>query len=251
PPVVILSHAVWERRFGGDPNILGQPVDLGGVSHLVIGIAPEDFSGLFRGILPDFWIPLTDASTQVAALEDRSNPQVGVVGRLLPGVTVMQARAAAETIARGLAAAYPETNKDRRVSVIAGSDLPIHPAVSRRTLTTASLALMAQTGLILLIACANIANLFLARATQRRREIAIRLSLGASRGRLLRQLLTESTVLSLVGGGVALMLAGWLMQLLNTVRLPLPVQIGLGLHVNASVVAFTVGLSLVAGTILG
>lgn len=250
-PVVVLSHSIWQRRFGSDPTMLSRTVDVAGISRTVIGIAPEEFTGLFRGVLPDFWIPLTGSGTAADVLEDRGNPQVWVVGRLRPGVTMSQARVTVDTVARRLALAYPETNRTRHVGIIAGRDLPVHPAVSRKTLGAASLALLAQTGLILLIACANLANLFLARATQRRKEIAVRLSLGASRTRLFRQLLTESTLLAGIGGAVALVLAAWLGQLLNTMQLPLPVRVGLGLRVDATVAFFTLGLALLTGVVFG
>ncbi|MDP9121179.1 MAG: ABC transporter permease [Acidobacteriota bacterium] len=253
-PVVVLSHSLWQRRFGADRSVVGRVVQLNGQSFTVIGVAPAGFSG--SGILTpsEVWVPATMYQQVLPAnllplFKLRKVGLLGVIGRLRPGVSPEQAEAACKALALNLAREYPSDNAKRTVSLLPLSQSTIDPN-SRGGYLEAGVLLMSTVGLILLIACANLANMLLVRASERRPEVAIRLALGVQRGRLVRQLLTESLLLALIAGAAGLLLAVWsrgLIALFRSSYLPPTLHVEL----DARILVFTLVLSLLSGLLFG
>ena len=237
-PVAVLTYATWRQRFGGDPAVLGRTMTLNARTFTVIGVLPRGFA--FPGIETcEFFTALRESGSM-----DRNQHQYGVVARLKPGVTVEQAQSEMSTIARRLEQQYPATNTGWGVKV-----QPIGTALAEETGTLVGV-LFAAVGFVLLLACVNVSGLLLARASSRTREIAIRTSLGAGRGRIVRQMLTETVLLSLSGGGVGILLAVWLMKVLRAAA-PEELALDATLHLNPAVLAFTVAVSLLSGIVSG
>jgi len=239
-PVVVLSHGFWQRHFGGDRGVLGKPVQLSGNSYTVIGVMPADF--VMPTEAPDLWASVRVANPVAARF--RGVHFLRNYLRLKPGVPAAQAQAEMEGIDGWLSEHYPEENKNRHTVL-----LSLHDRVVTNS-RSALLILFGAVGLVLLIACANFANLLLARAAARRQELVIRAALGAGRARLVRQMLTESTLLSLVGGAGGLVLAMWGVDLLTALKpanLPRLSSIG----IDGWVLAFTLGISVLTGVIFG
>jgi predicted permease len=216
-PVLVLGYSLWQRRFGSDANIVGKTVRLNNRPYEVIGVAPESFTGTKFALSMDFWAPISMAEDLRRApklLEDRGSHWMNVLGRIKPGVTLDQASAELSGIAERINQTYPNNRSSgTRALVMIETDGRFEDMGT--VFKSAGAIAMAIVGLVLLIACANVANLMLARAAARRKEIGIRLALGASRTRLIRQLLTESLLLAVLGGGLGLLLAVWVTKLME------------------------------------
>ena len=255
-PVVVLSYALWAHRFGSDDKAIGQTISLDATSYTVIGVAPPNFKGIVSLAPPEvLWIPLGMRdyvlSGQVKDLENhRRFRWISIVGRLKQGITVDQARAALKTIAAGLEKEYPRDNKGRTCELYSlnESALGIN---QRKQFSLAGGVLMGVVGLVLLIACVNLANLLLAQSAQREKEMTIRAAVGANRWRLVSQLLTESTLLSLFGGAAGLLVAIWGRKLLWSFRPPFLPDGSIDLSFDSRVLFFTLVVSLLTGLIFG
>ena len=252
--VAVLSHTFWLRAFGADREVVGRSMKLNGHDFTIIGVAGKDFTGTETGGKYDVWIPI---KMQVEAMprtlgrhwfNDRSAGWLGVFGRLKPDSSEEKAQAELSAIARGLEQSYPDTNEGRDVSLLAGIGLGSGDRVSLRNFLG---LLLAAVILLLLIACSNVANLLLLRATSRRREIAVKLALGATRGRLIRQLLTEGLLLSSIAGALGLLLAPWSAQLILAFQQPAYGLRGVDISPDARVLAFTGFLSIVTAVVFG
>ncbi len=242
--VLLLSHALWQRRFASDPHVIGQPVHIGDRAYIVIGVMPPRFQfAPFWSTQAEMWTPLVLADR--GRLHDRSGRSLRLFARLKPGVSVAQAQAEMDTVAHRLAAAYPETNTNLGITVV-----PLHEKVVGSVRQTLML-LLVTVGFVLVIACADIANLLLTRAVGRRREIAVRLAIGATRAGLVRQLAIESMLVAACGGLAGLLLARGGLDVLRVILPEASLPRQGELSIDATVFAFALVLSLAAGLISG
>jgi predicted permease len=249
--VAVVSFGLWRHRFAADASVVGRTIRLNGRPFTVVGVAPEGFAGS-SFVAPDLWIPLTayPAATGRTAelLTNRAAVWLVCVGRLRPGVTLEQARAQMTAIARDLEKAYPDENRGKGAAIAASARIP----GDLRPMVAGFIGLLfALVGLVLLIACANVAGMLLARAAARAREIAVRLAVGAGRQRIVRQLVTESVLLSLIGGGAGVLGAVWSIQALRGLIPVLPMPVSVELRLDWRVVAFSVALALATGVLFG
>src|SRR5947208_9330705 len=256
-PVVVLGYSFW-KKLGADPAIVGSPITLNGHSFTVLGVVPAAFTGVDVGFSPDLWVPISMHQwVRPGAdfwFESRRALLLNIIARLKPGVTMSQAQAQMRTIAKQLEQAYPDVNKERSIALMSleaaksqGLAGPNNEDLARNV----SLLLLAASVSILLIACANVANLLLARSTARQGEMAIRLALGAGRGRIVRQLLTESILLGVLGGVGGVILAYCLGNVLVALLPPTPFPIALDPQPDWRVLIFSFAIAALSGVIFG
>ena len=250
-PVAVIGYGLWQRDFGADPKVIGRTITLNEHDFTIIGVTPKEFGSPFAGIALDAWTPVM-MKDYVAlphfSLTDRGSRWLMVMGRLKPGVTVVQAQANIAAIARQLERTYRQTNDQMGAAVYLLSQSPFS---LKRSMQSALAVLMAAVAIVLLIACANIANLLLARAASRRKEVAVRLALGSTRWRMLGQMLTESFVLASCGAAVGLTLAFWTARSLPAFLPPYGIQVSFDTRPDVVVLAFTLGLTVITTVLFG
>ncbi|HEV8202699.1 MAG TPA: ABC transporter permease, partial [Pyrinomonadaceae bacterium] len=252
--VVVLSHSFWQRRLNSDPNIVGKTVSLNNRAYQVIGVTPEYFVGSKFALALDFWTPISmsdDLRRSTDLLKERGSHWMNVIGRLKPGVSISQASAEMNAIATRLNQAYPDTRASTTQAQVM-TEVDGRWEEMGGVFKSGGAIAMAIVGLVLLIACANVANLMLARAAARRKEIGIRLALGANRARLIRQLLTESVLLSIAGGLLGLLLAFWVTDLMQAFIPILEYKIVDNFFaIDSRALVFTLVISLATGLVFG
>jgi putative ABC transport system permease protein len=264
-PVAVISNSLWQRRFNSDPEIIGKIITLNDLPLTIIGVAPPQYTGMLRGVSFDVWVPMMmmpalDLTGDRILTRDTSG--LVLIGRLKPETTLAQARARFDLLARDMQAAHPEEwmeknessgqTRAKAISVLPESETRIHPTAHSAAYAVFGLVFVIV-NLVLLIACINLASMLLARAVTRRREIAVRLAIGASRFRIVRQLLTESVLLSMIAGAAGILLAIWLLNLLVTFMPALPegIRVALDLHLDWHVVLYTISFSTITGIFFG
>ena len=264
-PVAVISHGLWQRRFNSDRDAVGKTITINERQLTVIGIAPPSYTGMIRGFAMEVWIPAMTMPLLSPIGErtlSRDNRGLRMVGRLKPGTTIAQARARFDLLTQEMRAAHPEewmskhhgTGKVREsfVTVLSESETRVPPDMQSAAWGIFAL-LFVIVNLVLLIACINLASMLLARAVARRKEIAVRLALGASRGRIIRQLLTESVLLSLIAGAAGILLAVWLLNLIvvSLPALPEGIRVAVDLRLDWHVVLYTIAFSTITGILFG
>ncbi|MEK9509083.1 ADOP family duplicated permease [Gemmatimonadota bacterium Y43] len=254
-PVVVLSHAAWQSRYAGDPAVVGRTIRVGGLLHEVVGVLAPEYRGALTGLHPEVMIPILqfDEITGLSGdtFEARGNQSQFVKARLRPGVEAPQVEGALAQVVQQNRTAHPNYwTADRSLIVVPTADIVLHPMVDGY-LTQATGVLMLVVAMVLLIACANLASFLLARASERRKEIAVRLAMGAKRRTLIGQLLTETLILAVLGGAVGLAAASMGLDLLQRADLPLPIPITFDLAPDRTVLFFSLGVSVVAGVLFG
>ena len=254
PATAVVSDHAWRTRFGSDPNILGRTMRLGGSAVTIVGVGPRDYNGIVNGTAVDFWLPLAALGPVVGsfAAQTLERPQDHwflIRARLRDGVSIEQARAAMAGVSNELAGRFAGLDQKRRISVLPAQAVRIHPSFDG-TLVPAAVLLMTVVGLVLVLVCSNLAILLLLRGAGQHRAVSIRMAMGAGRGRIVRQFLTESLVLSLAGGIVGVVAAQWLVQFLSRTDLPVPFGL-MDASIDYRVLAFVTALSLITGVAFG
>jgi len=254
PATAVVSDHVWRTRFGADPNIVGRTLRLGGGQITIVGVGPRTYNGMTQGTAVDFWLPLAAlgpvaGSFAARTLERPQDHNFMMRARLRDGVSLAQAQSAMDVVSNELGSTFAGLDQKRRISVIAASSVRIHPVLDS-TLVPAAVLLMTIVGLVLVLVCSNLAILLLLRSATQQRAVSIRMAMGAGRGQIVRQFLTESLVLALSGGVVGALAARWLLQFLS--RTDLPVQYGLlDMSIDNRVLAFVTALSVITGVAFG
>lgn len=253
-PVVVISHGLWKRAFGADPNAVGATLRLNGRPYTVVGVAPRDMHTFIPGIATDVWAPLmmVNQLNPFAGdmLEARGNHNLFAKGRLRPGVSTARAQDALDRVTARTRERYERYADDWSLLAVPTAEVGIHPLLDR-VLYPASAMVLAVVALVLLIACVNLVSFLLAQAADRRKEISVRLALGAGRGSLIRQLLTETVLVSLAGGAVGIVLAVWGLQAMAEVEPPVAVPMDLSVSPDAGVLGAGLALALLSGLLFG
>src|SRR5258708_98657 len=254
--VVVLSYSLWTNKFGGDPNVVGRILTVNGTPYTVIGVAPHGFKGTFTfGNAEQVWIPVSMYPQLLAGFfkdnfNDRRFLSTVMIGRLKDGVSLSGAEASLKTIASHLESAFPKDNASRSVALTPLAEAAVG-VNNRSQFVLAGGLMMGIVGLVLLIACVNLANLLLAQAARREKEIGLRAALGASQGRVMRQLLTESLVLAILSGAVGLVIAYWGRVVLWSFRPPFILDADIDLGFDSRVLFFTLGIALLTAVFIG
>ncbi len=255
-PVVVLSHAFWSRKYGQDPSVVGRTMRINGIEYTVLGVTPREFFGVTVGMSTDMWVPMmmqAELTRSPSYIEDRNTMWLRLIGRLESGISAEQAAEQTEALFHQL---LIEELGSETTPEVEGELSQLHTKLTpfgkgfgslRDGVTRPLLLLMGIVGLVLMIACANVGNLLLARASGREREVALRLALGSSRSRLLRQFLTESLILALSGGGVALLTTWWAMDLVVALFTRRPLEV----HFDGRVLGFTLAVSCLTAVFFG
>jgi predicted permease len=262
PRAAVISHALWRRAFGSDPSVVGRTLLIHGQPYAIVGVAPVRFTGMVPMLQPELWTTVAwvedvepagiqdavPSPTGTNRLDRRGQRWLFIKGRLKEGETPARAQAELALLMKRLGVDYPKTNDKRPIAT--ATNVRIHPQADRMLLPVAA-GLMVALGLVLVVACANVANMLLARASGRRREIGIRLAIGASRRRLMRQLLTEGIVLAALGAVAGITFASLALQVISALPLPVPIPVALALHIDARVLTFTIAIATAAGLLAG
>lgn len=263
-PTAIISHRMWMRDFGGHADAVGRDLIIRGRKYAIVGVAPAQFNGLAAGVSAELWVPagcvddiepvgMNDSSPSPSGShknERRGQRYLMLVGRLARGVTIAQAQANLHTLMAGIEHEYPQSNENRDAIVMRANAVRLLPGVDG-ALAPSAAVLMAAVGLVLLVACSNIASLLLARATSRAKEMALRVAIGATRWQIVQQLLVESLLLSLIGGATGLVLVTWLAGLLGRIQPPMQISIAFDFAPDARVFVFTFLLATATGLLFG
>jgi putative ABC transport system permease protein len=253
-PVAVVSDQAWRTRFGSDPGIVGRTVRLGGSPVTIVGVGPVSYNGFASGVAVDFWLSLSamgpvQGAFFVQMLERPQDHWFLIRARLREGVTIAQSRAAMDGVSADLGTRFAGLDQTRRIEVLPARSVRIHPAFDRVIIPAATM-LMAVVGLVLALVCSNLAIMLLLRSVSQHREVSIRMAMGAGRGRILRQFLTESLVLSSAGGVVGCLAAVWLLKVLSETDLPAAAGL-VSLSVDLRVLVFATALSILTGVGFG
>jgi len=263
PRAAVIAYKVWQREFAGSSSVVGQSLRIHGQPYTIVGVVQRSYTGMVPILEPQVWTT-TAWITEVepggiqdsvpspgnTRLERRGQHWMFLIGRLKDGETSARAQANLQVLMQQLGSQFPTIDKDRRIAIVPTSRVRIHPDADRMIVPVAG-GLMAVVGLVLLVACANVASMLLARASGRQKEIGIRLAIGASRGRLVQQLLTESLVLAALGAAGGIVLAWGSTSMLASLKLPLPIPLSFGLQVDARALLFTIVVATLAGLFAG